>query len=166
MRRCGGRRPGAIGRAQSRVAGASRAIGGQQAAREERFLNSKLSLLVVDDQPDLRLLIALTFRGTRYEVQQAANVAEARALCQRCTPDAIILDVMMPGVDGYEFCRELRADAAYDRTVVVLMTAGDQATERVRAAEAGSDFYLPKPFSPAQLPPLIADLLKARRGSA
>jgi CheY-like chemotaxis protein len=78
-------------------------------------------------------------------------------------PDVVLLDVMMPGIDGYEVCRRLKSEPRLRNTLVVLMTAGDQATERVRAREAGADFYVPKPFSPAELLQLVTEHLPSQR---
>jgi len=119
-------------------------------------------ILIVDDQPDLRLLIRLTFEGQGYDVNEAATGEAALAACSSSMPDVVLLDVMMPGIDGYEVCRRLKADPRASRVLVVLMTAGHQETERVRAREAGADLYLAKPFSPAQLLELVRSRLDSR----
>ena len=120
------------------------------------------NILIVDDQPDLRLLIRLTFSGTGYRVTEAADGETALATCAQTVPDAVLLDVMLPGIDGYEVCRRLKAGDATRGAFVVLMTAGHQETERTRAQEAGADRYLAKPFSPAQLLELVQRELAAR----
>jgi CheY-like chemotaxis protein len=120
------------------------------------------SILIVDDQPDLRLLIRLTFSSSGYRLQEAADGEAALAACAEAVPDAVLLDVMLPGIDGYEVCRRLKSDARTHATFVVLMTAGHQETERVRATAAGADRYLAKPFSPAQLLDLVQRELAAR----
>jgi len=122
------------------------------------------SILIVDDQPDLRLLIRLTFSSTGYRVQEAADGEAALAACAEEVPDVVLLDVTLPGIDGYEVCRRLKADARTRGVFVVLMTAGHQETERVRASEAGADRYVAKPFSPAQLLELVQRQLEARQG--
>ena len=120
------------------------------------------NILVVDDQPDLRLLIRLTFSSTGYPVTEAADGGTALAACAESVPDVVLLDVMLPGMDGYEVCRRLKTDARTRGAFVVLMTAGHQETERIRAQEAGADHYLAKPFSPAQLLELVQRELAAR----
>jgi len=120
------------------------------------------NILIVDDQPDLRLLIRLTFSSTGHRVQEAADGETALAACAQTAPDVVLLDVMLPGIDGYEVCRRLKADARTRGAFVVLMTAGHQETERVRAEQAGADRYLAKPFSPAQLLDLVQRELEAR----
>ena len=122
------------------------------------------SILVVDDQPDLRLLIQLTLSGSGYSVREAADGERALAACAEQVPDIVLLDVMLPGIDGYEVCRRLKAGARTGRAFVVLMTAGHQETERVRAEQAGADRYLAKPFSPAKLLELVQNHLQSRAG--
>jgi CheY-like chemotaxis protein len=126
-------------------------------------LNPNPTLLVVDDQPELRLLIKLTFSGTGFSVREAADGESALTACAAEVPDVVLLDVMMPGIDGYEVCRQLKSQPRLRNTLVVLMTAGDQATERVRAREAGADFYVPKPFSPAELLQLVTEHLPSQK---
>jgi CheY-like chemotaxis protein len=126
-------------------------------------LNPNPTLLVVDDQPELRLLIKLTFSGTGFSVREAADGESALTACAAEVPDVVLLDVMMPGIDGYEVCRQLKSQPRMRNTLVVLMTAGDQATERVRAREAGADFYVPKPFSPAELLQLVTEHLPSQK---
>jgi DNA-binding response OmpR family regulator len=127
------------------------------------ILNRKIRILTVDDQADLRLLIRLTFSSSDYEVTEAANADEALAACERSIPDVALIDVMMPGCDGYQLCKLLRADPRLDRTVLIMMTASGQAIERVHASDAGADHYLPKPFLPSTLPPLAQSLLRQKR---
>lgn len=126
-------------------------------------MNPNSTVLVVDDQPELRLLIKLTFSGTGCTVREAADGESALAACAAEVPDVVLLDVMLPGIDGYEVCRRLKTEARLKKTLVVLMTAGDQATERVRAREAGADFYVPKPFSPAELLQLVMKHLPSEK---
>ena len=109
------------------------------------------SMLIVDDQPDLRMLLRMTFAGSGFEIREAADGQAALAACQQAMPDIVLLDVMMPGIDGYEVCRRLKSDARAAGTFVVLMTAGHQATEEIRATAAGADLYVAKPFSPNEL---------------
>jgi CheY-like chemotaxis protein len=109
------------------------------------------SMLIVDDQPDLRMLLRFTFADSGFEVREAADGEAALAACREAMPDVVLLDVMMPGIDGFEVCRRLKADPLASNTIVVLMTASHQATERARAQSAGADLYFAKPFSPNEL---------------
>ena len=116
------------------------------------------NLLIVDDQPDLRLLLRLTFAGSGFEVREAVDGESALAACRAAMPDVVLLDVMMPGIDGYEVCRRLKADPRARGVIVVLMTAGHQATEQQRARDAGADLYFAKPFSPGELLQVLQNL--------
>ena len=87
----------------------------------------------------------------------------ALAACKQQPPDIALLDVMMPGLDGYELCRAFKQDPRLRGTMVVLMTAGDQAIEREKARTAGADLYVAKPFSPSQLLRQLEALLASRR---
>ena len=128
-------------------------------------LGTPIRILVVDDQSDLRLLIRLTLSGPGFSVAEAAGGVAALASCEDSVPDACLVDVMMPDIDGYSLCRRLRADRRFDRSAIILMTAGDQATERANAADCGADHYLPKPFRPSELPALVARAVSAKRGT-
>lgn len=96
---------------------------------------------------------------------ECANADAAMRACEHAVPDVALLDVMMPGTDGFTLCRNLRADPRLNGTVLVMMTASDQASERQRASDAGADHYLPKPFLPSKLPELVRRLLAERRGN-
>ena len=108
-------------------------------------------VLIVDDAIFMRNMIKDIFAGSGFEIREAADGQAALAACQQAMPDIVLLDVMMPGIDGYEVCRRLKSDARAAGTFVVLMTAGHQATEEIRATAAGADLYVAKPFSPNEL---------------
>ena len=125
-------------------------------------MRSSPLVLIVDDQVDLRLLIRLTFSDMGYTVQEASDGAAALAACALEVPDVVLLDVMMPGIDGHEVCRRLRADARCDRTLIVMLTAADQSSQRPRGDAAQADLYVTKPFSPAGLLQLVTSTLRSR----
>jgi two-component system phosphate regulon response regulator PhoB len=149
--------PGAGRQASANLSGAAALARGV-----ENTVGPGPSILIVDDQPDLRLLIRLTLSGTGCRVQEAADGEAALAASAEAVPDVVLLDVMLPGINGYEVCRRLKADARTRGTFVVLMTAGHQETERIRAEEAGADRYVAKPFSPTQLLDLVQREPEAR----
>jgi two-component system, OmpR family, response regulator MprA len=119
-------------------------------------------ILVVDDEPAVREAVDRALRVEGYETELAADGAQAlEALADRA-PDALVLDLLMPRVDGLEVCRRLRA--AGDRTPVLVLTARDAVPDRVRGLDAGADDYLVKPFALEELLARLRALL--RRGGA
>jgi putative two-component system response regulator len=109
-----------------------------------------LRVLLVDDDAGLRQLLRMTFEGFEVEVDEADGAVAAAARVAERRPDVIVLDVMMPGIDGLEFCRQLKADPATRDIPVVLLTGSEGGT-RVAADAAGADAFLAKPFSPLEL---------------
>jgi response regulator RpfG family c-di-GMP phosphodiesterase len=109
-----------------------------------------LRILLVDDDPGLRTLIRTTFEVADVQVEEAESAAAARRRIAARRPDVIFLDVRMPGVDGLEFCRELKASAKTRDIPVVLLTGSDGRTA-ADAQEAGADAFVAKPFSPLEL---------------
>jgi DNA-binding NarL/FixJ family response regulator len=123
-------------------------------------VNAPKRLLVVDDDPNLVLLVKdyLEFRG--YEVVAASNGLEALEVMRRSTPDLIICDVMMPEMDGYTFVQTLRSDRATDWIPVIFLSARGQTADRVRGLNTGADAYLVKPFEPEELVAQVEATLK------
>ena len=108
-------------------------------------------ILVVDDGPlNVKLLVDL-LGAKGYRTCSAASGVQALAMLQAEPPDLVLLDVMMPGMSGYEVCRAVRADPAQAMLPVVLVTALDPAEERAKGLGAGADDFLSKPVSPAEL---------------
>jgi two-component system, OmpR family, response regulator MprA len=114
-------------------------------------------LLVDDDAPILRML-ARTLEAEGYEVQAAADGGAALAAVERSLPDAIVLDVTMPGLDGLAVTRRLRAKGL--RVPILLLTARDAVHERVAGLDAGADDYLAKPFDTEELSARVRALLR------
>ncbi|MER7735518.1 response regulator transcription factor [Streptomyces erythrochromogenes] len=115
-------------------------------------------ILVVDDEPEVRAAVedGLTVEG--YEVRGAADGLAALSQIAAWEPDAVVLDVMMPVLDGLGVCRQLRAMG--DRTPVLVLTALDSVSERVDGLEAGADDYLVKPFALDELTARVRALLR------
>ena len=113
-------------------------------------------VLVVEDQPELRRLICMSLDEPGLELHEAPNGDLAAAHIAACRPDAVVLDVMMPGtLDGLALCRSIRANPATADMRIVLLSARGQQDDRERGLEAGADAYLVKPFSPLELLQLV-----------
>lgn len=119
-------------------------------------------VLVVDDRADSRKLLALRLRQDGHEVQEAADGETALALVQQATPDLVLLDVLMPGMDGLEVCRRLRALPALQAVPVVMVTSLDSTEDCVRGLQAGADDFIRKPFQPAELRARVRSLLRVK----
>ncbi len=102
-------------------------------------------LLIVDDEDNLRSMLAAALSHHGFDVSTADNGRDALERIPSERPDLVLLDVMMPDLDGFEVCRRLRAGG--DRTPVLFLTARDATDDRVRGLTLGGDDYLPKPFS-------------------
>ena len=117
-------------------------------------------VLVVDDEPRIRELgeVALG-RHPALEALVAADGPSAIELCRSAHPDLVFLDVMMPGMDGYDVCRALKQDSATADIKVIVLTAFAQHSTMQQALAAGADDYMTKPFRPAQLVEKAIELL-------
>jgi two-component system response regulator MprA len=116
-------------------------------------------VLVIDDEPHIVDFITLGLQRTGYEVRGAYDGPQGLRLAGDWHPDVVILDVMLPGLDGLEVCRLLRAR---DSVPVLLLTARDAVDDRVRGLDSGADDYLCKPFSFSELAARLRALLRRR----
>lgn len=110
-----------------------------------------IKALVVDDSTTVRRLMDLTLTPIGIEVEFADNGEDALALTRRRGYDIIFLDVMLPGIDGYRVCKEIKSDKATKHTPVIMLTSRDSAFDKVRGIMAGTDVYLTKPLDRAAL---------------
>jgi two-component system OmpR family response regulator len=115
-------------------------------------------LLLVDDEENLRSMLEAALRHNGFDVSAAANGRDALDAVGTAKPDVIILDVMLPDLDGFEVCRRLRADGT--RTPVLFLTARDATDDKVRGLTLGGDDYLVKPFSLDELVARVQALLR------
>ncbi len=115
-------------------------------------------LLLVDDEENLRSMLTAALRHSGFEVEVAASGREALASIPSLRPDLVLLDVMMPDLDGFEVCRRLRSEGS--RVPVLFLTAKDATEDKVRGLTLGGDDYLVKPFSLEELVARVRALLR------
>jgi two-component system phosphate regulon response regulator PhoB len=123
-------------------------------------LKMKTKILVVDDEPDLLELIETNFTAAGFEVLQAASGQDALAQARQFQPQLILLDVMLPKLDGLEVCKLLRLDPATRSIPIVMLTARAGEIDRVLGLELGADDYVTKPFSLRELILRVKKLLQ------
>src|SRR5438309_6273308 len=119
-------------------------------------------VLVVDDVPANVRLLEARLSAEYFDVVTASSGAEALAICQRAECDLVLLDVMMPDMDGFEVCRRLKGNPATHHLPVVMVTALDQASDRVKGLEAGADDFLTKPVSDVALIARVRSLVRLK----
>ncbi len=108
-------------------------------------------VLVADDDEDIVRFVEINLRLEGFEVATASDGEEALAAVYEVMPDLMLLDVMMPKMDGFEVCRAIKGDLGLAGTTVVMLTAKGQAYDREQGLAAGADRYLTKPFDPDEL---------------
>ena len=124
-------------------------------------------ILIADDEPSLRLLVKATLSANKlYELIEASDGNEAFSKAKSELPDLILLDVMMPGLSGFEVCERLKNDTATKKIVIIMLTAKGQQSDRDWAISVGTDYFLTKPFSPIELFNLIGKILSEKEKSA
>jgi two-component system, OmpR family, response regulator len=120
-------------------------------------------ILIVDDDPHIRELLRLLLQNEGFEIREASDGVEALALLESAKADLVILDIMMPNMDGWTLCRELREH--YDLPLLML-TAKGETMQKIKGFELGTDDYLVKPFEPLELVVRVKALLKRYRIAA
>ena len=118
-------------------------------------------VLVVDDDADIRMLLVLALEDAGHAVRQAADGAEAIAVVEAKAPDAMVLDVMMPGTDGIAVIRSLRARRVAPDTKILLLTTKISERDHLRGWGVGADDYATKPFDPMEIVQRVRWLLQA-----
>jgi diguanylate cyclase (GGDEF)-like protein len=122
------------------------------------------SILIVDDEPDIGALVALNLEAEGYECHLATRGDDALSLALELRPDLVVLDLMLPGVDGVEVCRQLRKDPRTVTTAIIMLTARSLQADRLAGLEAGADDYVEKPFDIDELVARVhASLRRARQ---
>ncbi len=119
-------------------------------------------ILIVDDEPDIIEFIRYNITNAGYQVFMARNGVEALELAELERPDLILLDIMMPKMDGVEVCQRLRAESKFDNTIIAFLTARSEDYSQVAALDYGGDDYITKPILPKVLMSRIKALLRRR----
>ena len=109
------------------------------------------TILVVEDERDIAEMVAYNLRKNAYQVTVAHSGEDALQIIRHDTPDLVLLDLMLPGVDGMEVCRRIKQDARTRATAVIMLTAKSEEVDIVTGLELGADDYITKPFSPKVL---------------
>lgn len=122
------------------------------------------TILVIEDEEDVADLVRYHLRKAKYRVVHAADGADGARLAVSEKPDAIVLDVMLPKLNGFEVTKRLRSDARTARIPILILSAKGETENRIKGLESGADDYLPKPFSPKELLLRIQALLR-RKGA-
>lgn len=118
--------------------------------------------LVVDDSPEILQLVASALRRDGFEVREAPSGDQALVLAKEDEPDLVVLDLMMPGIDGIETCRRLRE---FSRAYVIMLTARADEADKLVGLAIGADDYVTKPFSPRELVARARAMLRRPRGA-
>lgn len=116
-------------------------------------------ILIVDDEPNIVMSLEFLMRKNGYSVGIARNGTEALAAIAATPFDLVLLDVMMPDVDGYQVCQQLRQDPAHAKTKVIFLSAKSHDADVRKGYEVGADLYVAKPFSTRQLMEKVRELL-------
>lgn len=131
------------------------------AARAEADPSARPHALVVDDEPPLVKLVSAYLEREGFSVSTAADGEEALRLAREREPDVVVLDLMLPGIDGIEVCRRLRT---FSDAYIVMLTARAEEIDTIVGLSTGADDYITKPFSPGELVARIRAMLRRPRG--
>jgi two-component system phosphate regulon response regulator PhoB len=123
-------------------------------------------ILVVDDEPDIVALVVYHLAKAKYKVSSATSGSDALALAKRERPALIVLDLMLPGMSGFDVLEQLREDPDTASIAVLMLTARKDEPDRIRGLELGADDYLTKPFSPQELVLRVGAILRRTNANA
>lgn len=124
---------------------------------------TKQKVLVIEDEPDIQELIEYNLLKQGFEVEISGDGEEGIAHAKKIKPNLILLDIMLPGLDGLNVCRELRSDKELDAVPILMLTAKSEETDIVVGLELGADDYMTKPFSPNELVARVRAHLRRQR---
>lgn len=122
-------------------------------------------ILIVDDEPNIVLALELLMRREGYEIRSVDDGEKAVETARTFRPDLMLLDVMMPRMDGYEVCQRIRSDASLKNIVIVMLTAKGREVEREKGLALGADLYITKPFSTRDVVRRVREMLSSKSGA-
>ncbi|NPV13788.1 response regulator [candidate division WOR-3 bacterium] len=120
------------------------------------------TVLVVDDEPDIRLILQARLEAAGYRVETASNGLEALNRIRTQPPDLVILDLMLPGMDGFAVCAMLKRDQRFNHIPIIILSARSQTQDKKTGSSLGADAYITKPFQPQELLGTIEQLIERR----
>lgn len=121
---------------------------------------SRKRLLIVEDEKDMMEILTFRLEAAGFEVIQAYDGQEGLDKAYSQSPDLILLDLMLPRIDGYQVCRKLKSDVKYKKIPIIMLTARASEKERKMGLECGAEAYIIKPFDPQALMDKIKELLR------
>ena len=122
-------------------------------------------ILIVDDEPNIVLALELLMKREGYEIRTVGDGEKAVEAAAAFRPDLILLDVMMPRMDGYEVCQRIRADDSLKGVFIVMLTAKGREVEREKGLALGADLYITKPFSTREVVRKVREMLASKSGA-
>jgi len=122
-------------------------------------------VVLVDDEPNIRETVAFILEAEGLEVETGSDGVEGLEAVKRCKPKVVLLDVMMPRMDGYEVCQAIRRDAELAGVFILILTARGQKSDEVKALEVGADLYMSKPFDDEVVLQVIQEVFEGRLAS-
>lgn len=119
-------------------------------------------ILIVDDEPNIVLALEILMKREGYEIRTVGDGERAVEAAEAFRPDLILLDVMMPRMDGFEVCQRIRADASLKDISIVMLTAKGREVEREKGLALGADLYITKPFSTREVVRKVKEMLASK----
>lgn len=125
-------------------------------------MNNKKRILIIEDEEQMVEMLKMRLEANNYEVLSTDDGKKGLEMAQKQNPDLIILDLMIPKMDGFKVCGLLKKDSRYSRIPIILFTARAQESDKRMGEEIGADAYITKPFEPKVLLEKIEELLKVQ----
>ena len=114
-------------------------------------MEKQIKVLVVEDELQIRRVISMYFKKEGFTVFETENGAHALEMAEKVNPDLMILDIMLPGLSGYDVCKKLKSDEKTKKIIIIILSAKGQEWEKDKGYDVGADLYETKPFSPKNL---------------